>query len=139
MRREDVRAGWVALLLQWKWDYFYTQTFREEVHPERAAKVFEVAMRKMARELFGAGWRRGSDKLIWVRGTEYQQRDVLHYHVLLQGKGLDTWQWKNWSRWCWEAMGFLKVEIPRSQSDVCAYLSKCVVRGGEIDVGTTPR
>jgi len=127
--------------MQW----FCTFTFTENVHPERAAKLFRLFIRRLNRTLYGAHFeRRGCEGVYWVLASEYQQRGVLHFHALL-GDVQDlnsrarrlSWmdEWEGFGR----PAGFARIEAVDSQDAVRAYVTKYVVKGGQIDFGRSLR
>jgi len=129
-----LRGGWVSFLGGYRWDWLGTFTFREgRVHAEAADKLFRVFISKANRVKYGRRWHKKGLGISWVRGLERQRRGTLHYHALLSGVGelrrltyMDLWN---------ELAGFAKIEPPRSRADVVRYVSKYVVKGGEIDLG----
>jgi hypothetical protein len=69
----------------------------------------------------------------WVRGLEHQRRGTIHYHALLSGVG--RLRRYTYERLWWELAGFARIERPRSCERVLHYVTKYVVKGGEIDFG----
>lgn len=145
MQADAVRDGWTELLTRYQWDWFLTMTFRDRkdkykpdyVHPEVADKLWRVFVSKLNRRLYGQRWYRTPGKSIyWVRAMEWQKRGVLHYHALAgDTQSLNT----RASRRFWKEEWFLLAGIARIDrvfgiDDVAAYVSKYVVKGGEIDV-----
>ena len=108
-------------------------TFRDMVHPEAADKRFRVLISQANRVLFGHHWHKHGAGLRWVRALEYQKRDVIHYHALLAGvQDLRRLTWMD--RWN-ELAGFARIEPIEITAAVARYVSKYVVKGGEIDMG----
>ena len=71
--------------------------------------------------------------MLLERGLEYQKRDVIHSHVLLAGvQDLRRLFWMD--RWH-ELAGYARIEPIESAAAVSRYVSKYVVKGGEIDMG----
>lgn len=131
--REALRDAWIALLGRWEWEWFCTFTFRDLVHPEAADKRFRVLVSQANRVLFGHHWHKHGAGLRWVRALEYQKRDVIHYHALMAGvQDLRRLTWMD--RWN-ELAGFARIEPIDSAAAVARYVSKYVVKGGEIDLG----
>jgi hypothetical protein len=133
-----VVEGWEALLDRYVWDWFATYTFKDEVHPERADKVFRVWMSKLQKSVAGASWyKRPSDTVRWARGLEWQKRGVLHYHVLLSHRlGLNqiatrkAWE-QEWTRL---TEAFCSIYPCDSSGAVRAYIAKYCGKGGEVDL-----
>jgi hypothetical protein len=131
--RQALRDAWIALLGRWEWEWFCTFTFRDMVHPEAADKRFRVLISQANRVLFGVRWHKHGAGLRWVRALEYQKRDVIHYHALMAGvQDLRRLTWMD--RWH-ELAGYARIEPIESTAAVSRYVSKYVVKGGEIDMG----
>src|SRR5882724_4009699 len=131
--RQALRDAWIALLGRWQWEWFCTFTFRDLVHPEAADKRFRVLISQANRVLYGTMWYKRRQGLRWVRALEFQKRDVIHYHALLAGvEDLRRLFWMD--RWH-ELAGYARIEPIESAAAVSRYVSKYVVKGGEIDLG----
>jgi hypothetical protein len=81
--------------------------------------------------LYGRRWLKHGQGIEWARTIEYQERGVLHYHVLLAGvSGLRP-------RDCaalWQTRaGFANIEPIRDPVAALRYFSKRVLEGGELD------
>ena len=70
-----------------------------------------------------------------MRALELQRREVLHYHALLGGAGLEEQRRLSWMDEWDELAGYARIEPPRGSSAVRRYVSKYVVKGGDIDLG----
>jgi hypothetical protein len=127
--------------MQW----FCTFTFTDSVHPERAAKLFRLFIRRLNRHLYGSHYeRKGRHGIFWVLAWEYQQRGVLHFHALLgdvedlnaRARRLD---WMD--RWLalGAPAGFARIEAIDSQDAVRDYVTKYVAKGGQIDLSPSLR
>jgi len=150
---QDLREAWAELLAAYPWDWTGTFTFRTPracdlsvyskrhrppratglVHPETADKTFRLYVSKINRALYGPRWYKKGLGVNWARGLEFQRRGTTHYHALFSGTGelrrltyMDLWN---------ELAGFARIESPRDRQDVVRYISKYVVKGGEIDLG----
>jgi hypothetical protein len=123
-----------VLLGRWEWEWFCTFTFRDLVHPEAADKRFRVLLSQANRVLYGHRWHKQQGAgLRWVRALEYQKRDVIHYHALMAGvQDLRRLTWMD--RWH-ELAGYARIEPIDTADAVVRYVSKYVVKGGEIDLG----
>jgi hypothetical protein len=127
------RDAWIALLGRWGWEWFCTFTFRDLVHPEAADKRFRVFISQANRVLFGIRWSKHERGLRWVRALEYQKRDVIHYHALMGDvQDLRRLYWMD--RW-YDLAGIARTEPIDTPDAVVRYVSKYVVKGGEIDLG----
>jgi hypothetical protein len=135
-RRSDasaLREAWVAFLACWTWDWFLHFTFREIVHPEAADKRFRLFISMVNRELYGPRWHKKGQGVKWVRALELQRHGVIHYHVLITG--VDDLRRLMWMDIWNEPAGFARIEPIRDGTAVRRYVSKYVVKGGELDLG----
>lgn len=127
-------AAWSEFLSRLgPWECFATFTFRDSTHPEKADKLFRLLVSEGNRALHGPRWHRKGKGITWVRGLEYQRRDVIHYHALLKGmRGLRRLammdRWKNLA-------GFARIEAVNSQEAVQRYTSKYTIKDRDIDMG----
>lgn len=138
-----VVGGWEVLLQRYRWDWFCTYTFKDEIHPEAADKVFRVWMSKLQRAVVGAvNWHKHPDRTVrWARGLEWQKRGVLHYHAVLYApspNNLDLTQ----SRKVWEGEwsqltdAFASIYPCDGSAAALAYIAKYCGKGGEVDVSS---
>jgi hypothetical protein len=131
--RQALRDAWIALLGRWEWEWFATFTFREPVHPEAADKKFRVLISQANRVLYGHRWHKKGEGIRWVRALEYQKCDVIHYHALMAGvQDLRRLTWMD--KW-YDMAGIARIEKIDAKDAVVRYVSKYVVKGGEIDLG----
>jgi hypothetical protein len=76
--------SWAQFLDRWPWDWFTTHTFRDDIHPEAANKVWNRWVHQLNRHVFGIRYtHRPNDGVTWARGLEYQRRGVIHFHALI--------------------------------------------------------
>lgn len=126
------------------WQWFCTLTFRPYfasstggVHPERADKAFRFFISKINRELYGATWhKRHHGGLQWVRGTELHKDGRLHFHAVVSAYAEDINTRASryeWHEFWYREFGRNQIEMPRSQEEICGYVSKYVTKGGLID------
>lgn len=127
--------------MQW----FCTFTFTEDVHPERAAKLFRLFVRRLNRKIYGRHFeRRGLEGVFWVLAWEYQRRGVLHFHALF-GDVRDLNSLARRLDWmdAWHGFGppagFARIEAINDQHAVRDYVTKYVVKGGQIDLSRSLR
>jgi hypothetical protein len=128
-----LQDAWIGFLRQWAWQWFCTFTFRDMVHPESAEKRFRPFVSKINRELYGPRWFKKGKGILWVRALEFQRRGVIHYHAMFAGvQDLRRLTWMDiWN----ELAGFARIEAIRDTTAVRRYVSKYVVKGGELDLG----
>jgi len=127
--------------MQW----FCTFTFTDSVHPERAAKLFRLFIRRLNRHLYGSHFeRKHRQGVFWVLASEYQQRGVLHFHALI-GDVEDLNARARRLEWMdrWLALGapagFARIEAIDTQDAVRDYVTKYVAKGGQIDLSSSLR
>jgi len=145
-KTSDLREAWVKLLGEYHWDLFGTLTFRNDTHPEAAHKLFRMFMSQLNRILYGPRWHKHGKGIAWCVAMERQLRGVLHLHCLLAEPELIPLLKKSWfkenGRWAnklnemWnEVAGFARIEPIKAAGLVAGYVSKYVIKGGEIDLG----
>jgi len=78
-----VKDGYIKLINQWEWRWYFTLTFTDDVHPEHADKLFRRWIRKLCKFYFGNNYKKKNMNIDWVRSSEFQKRGTLHYHGLL--------------------------------------------------------
>jgi hypothetical protein len=132
---QEKSFAWADFLARFEWTWFCTLTFRESVHPEKAAKLFHVWWCMMNQRLYGRRWRQKGRCVRWARAIEYQKRNVLHYHALIGGKGSPRLVAREFEEAWWNLAGICRMSPVESQGAALAYVSKYVSKGGEIDLG----
>lgn len=133
----DLATNWIVFLDRYRFDWFFTGTFREAIHAEEADKRWRRFTNDLNRQLYGRRWmRRPHGGIYWARASERQRRGVLHFHALMgDWQGLDekarrlTWM-DNWN----DLAGFAQIERIVDETAVRRYLSKYVVKDGEIEL-----
>jgi len=131
-----ISEAWAELLSWYPWELFCTFTFRDHTHPEAAAKLFRKWLSDTCR--FEYGSKRAMSKVVWVRGLEYQKREVIHYHALIYS--LATPSAVHWhrikanDRWLELSGGFARVFKCLKQGEAAAYVAKYVGKGGDVDL-----
>ena len=138
--RRMARKGWAEWLLDdtWGWQWYITLTFRDVIHPEQASKYYHRWVRKENERIHGKRYRRYHKGITWVRGLEYQRRDVIHFHALFAGLS-ESWEqeeyrfraMKDWERTA-DKCGFARI-YPYKKG-ACEYISKYISKGGELDI-----
>lgn len=132
------------MLLRQRWHWFATLTFRAShegrsggIHPEKADKAFRFWVSHVNRECFGKNWhRRPHGGVQWARGQEFHKNGRIHFHALLAAPECDLnalTRRMDWVDWWWREFGIARIEPPTSQQDVAEYVSKYVVKDGEVD------
>ncbi|MCK4321181.1 hypothetical protein KAX08_01525 [candidate division WOR-3 bacterium] len=117
------------------WQYFVVLTFEDSIHPEQAEKYYRRWIRKINEEVYGKRYRRHHKSITWVRGIDYQRRNVLHFNALFSGLPED---WGNFrAMYLWENMGdkcgFARI-LPFKKG-ACAYVaSRSILKGEGLDI-----
>ena len=81
-------------------------------------------------------WRKGKGLPVWVLGLERARPGArLHGHALLKLPDRIPWVDYRMARERWnQPNGFIRIEQPRDQRHVRAYVSKYVVKGGDLEL-----
>jgi len=81
---------------------------------------------------------KGSARLRWISALEWQHRDVVHFHLIVIGKGIDLLSRKSWER-RWQAIdsnaGYCR--IYKADKRAAPYLAKYTSKSlrGELEWG----
>lgn len=128
----------MEFLRRHEWVWFGTFTYKDAIHPEAADKQFRLWSRFLdTRHRVPRTCKRESPRrCIWVRGLEWQRRDVLHYHALIGnvpafGSGLEARKLAELD-WLTIADGFARIDQCYSV-EALAYVTKYAAKGGEVD------
>jgi hypothetical protein len=121
---------------EWGWDWFGHLTFREEKHPEAAEKIFKKWVHGINRKVFGMRYwnRKDRDGVMWARGSEMQQRGVLHYHFLMSRVPGDLKRLVMMDEWN-KLAGFARIHPFEVAKGGETYVVKYAAKGGQIDFG----
>ena len=112
----------------------------ESVRPRHDAYGREVGTSVKRRGTWWNGYRKGRAFPVWVLGVEPQKSGKLHAHAIIRWSPAlpDLSRWTGWHLWTGARSegafdhGFARIEPPRCQDDVAGYVSKYVVKGGEL-------
>lgn len=141
---ERSAQAYAELLSRQNWHWFLTLTFKPDhekasggMHPEKADKAFRVLLSKINREVYGVRWyKRPDGGVMWARGQEFHKDGRIHFHAVAAAPNDDLnnlTRRMRWVDWWWKEFGIARIEAPRSQEDVTGYVSKYVVKDGEVD------
>lgn len=150
-RLDAPRRAWADLLMRQPWHWFATLTFKPQhegrgggIHPEKGEKAFRLLASSINRDIYGPRWhkRKLADNqlhggVVWAVGQEFHKSGRIHYHALLacQERDLsDVARRLSWMDWWFERFGIARIEPPKAQEDVAGYVSKYVVKDGEISL-----
>jgi hypothetical protein len=129
--RAESMAEFVALLAEWK--TFLTLTCARSTKLQYAEKLFNRLVFELNRQCVGGHYKRkvkGESYFSYVASFEYQHRNVIHIHILVD-KPIDVdlvhLLWKKWA-------GTAHIEHVRSPDDASRYVTKISYRDGPIHV-----
>ena len=128
-----LQDAWIKFIrklepLQW----FCTFTFREQVHPEQADRRYKRFIHQVNEFYFGKRYREKGLGAYHVRALEMQRRGVIHFHSLIGGAIKPEHRFyfmESWNR----DNGFARI-FPYNPKGAPGYVSKYVVKGGELDI-----
>jgi hypothetical protein len=134
----EIQKAWIAFLKRYSWAWFATLTFHKEVHPEQANKRFKRWIRHLNENLYGKRFREKHLGVLWSKAIEYQKRGTLHFHALMGPELLkDVNHFEYMNLWYNKGNGFARI-YPYDPEKAEWYVSKYVVKGGEIDIFLPP-
>ena len=133
----DLRPAWTDWLAQRPWDLFLTLTAEERTHPEALHKRFRYCCHKISDRLYGRAATRSGCPIEFVNGIERHKSGFPHSHALLRFPDVDVrdkaqFSLTYWQPWISATGGFAWLSIPRAQADVVSYVTKYVVKDGEL-------
>jgi hypothetical protein len=130
---------------RWLWRWQVQTAVERRLLTSETVKITDVYGRPTREVLRLRGWwwnqwRAGRGRPVYVIGLETHQSGGLHIHGMIRWsellKGLSREAgWRLWRELPPVGLGyglFARIEPPRSQNDVSAYVSKYVVKGGEV-------
>lgn len=134
------REAWSTWLSAEKWDVFLTLTDPGLSHPEHMAKRWRFFETTVNKSLYGKNFRRKGLGIETIVGLERQQRGSVHAHGLIRlpdhdAKDPNQFSWRHWQKFASNLGGWAKLDIPRSSADVVDYVTKYVVKDGELIIG----
>lgn len=123
-------SEWIREIANWQ--LFLTLTFRHPIGEERALGVLYAFIHGLNKKTFGKRYRRkvGRSYFSFVHAIEYQKRDVIHFHALIDKRIPIRFARALWEKWA----GFIYIEKIKNKRDVTSYVSKYVLKGGQISV-----
>jgi len=156
---QPLREAWSDWLSSEPWDAFLTVThdandtlrrgkaklLTEEsriwgqprkAHPEQVLKRLYYCRQLFNNARYGRNWRaRDHEAMSAVIGIERHASYSAHAHALLRVPGGITLEdCATWQKCFTETGGFCKLEIPRTQDDVTAYVTKYVIKHGGLEI-----
>ena len=131
-----LRDAWAEFLSAYTFQWFATLTFETNVHPEAALKRWRFYTNQLNRSLYGRRWQKKEHGgIYWILGIERQKRGVIHFHALM-GAVNDLNEIARrlfWMDYWNELAGFARIEAIRSNEAALRYVTKYVVKGGDIE------
>ena len=129
----NLKDAWIQFIrklepLQW----FCTFTFREQVHPEQADRRYKRFIHHVNEHYFGKRYREKGLGAYHVRALEMQKRGVIHFHSLIGGAIKPEHRFYFMELWNRDN-GFARI-FPYNPKGAPGYVSKYVVKGGELDI-----
>lgn len=127
----DAWAEWASGLCDWK--SFITLTFERERFPDVARSLFRWWVRVNNSYVFGKRYTRkvGHSYFSYLCGMEFQKREVVHFHVLVDKPINYSLTHNAWGDRC----GFAWIDGKlKDKASVLDYVCKYVMKGGEIDI-----
>jgi len=134
--KSALRDAWAGFLSPYAFQWFATLTFESNVHPEAALKRWRRFTNEINRKLYGRRWmQRPNGGLHWVAAIERQKRGVVHLHALLgDDRDLNLIARRlSWMDYWHSIAGFARIEAIRSDDAVVRYVTKYVIKDGDIE------
>lgn len=119
------------------WERYCHFTFRESVHPEQANKRFLRFIRDINRSIYGRRYNEHGFGISWVRGLEWQKRDVIHFHGLFGGGVSVLRRLTYMDKWN-EDNGFARILPYDKKLGALYYMVKYVLKVGN-SISTSPK
>jgi hypothetical protein len=140
-----LRGSWGEWIGRQPWDLFVTLTSEKQTHPEAMLKRFRYCMNKASDHVYGRSRKPQDRRLQWVAGLERTKQGWPHSHAVVRFPGTDIrgQEGRNifdlgyWQKWMTATGGFAWLEIPRSEQAVVQYVTKYVVKDGELELSRT--
>lgn len=126
-----------AISLDKEGSWFTTLTFKKYVSEKKAYFMLYSWLSKISDAYKSSTGARG---LHWVIAQEWQERQVIHFHLILMGAGLNLLSRMRWEN-RWEGMGGGYARIYPAEVKAAPYLAKYMSKanGGSMRLGGTWR
>jgi len=119
--------------------WFATYTFKTYVHERRAFIILKTFLAHLDQGYHKKptlpntiGLRR-TGRLRWIAAIEWQVRNVIHYHLLISGQGLNELSRKRWEvRWMTGDRNAGYCRIYPADIKAGPYLAKYINKGGDL-------
>lgn len=141
----SLRGTWGAWIGGQPWDLFVTLTSEKQTHPEAMLKRFRYCMNKASDHVYGRSRDANATRAQWVVGLERTKQGWPHSHAVVRFPGTDirgqegrnVFDLGYWQKWMTNTGGFAWLELPRSEQAVVQYVTKYVVKDGELELSRT--
>lgn len=119
-----------------------TLTSEKQTHPEAMLKRFRYCMNKASDHVYGRRWSERGSGVQWVAGLERTKQGWPHSHAVARFPGCEIrgadgraiFDLGYWQKWMTNTGGFAWLQIPRSEKAVVQYVTKYVVKDGELEL-----
>jgi len=131
IRNREVREAWVTWAASARdWKNYLTLTYRDFINQDAAVNMWRRFIQTLNHHSFGNNYTRNvhHSYFSYIMGVEKQTRDVLHFHALIDRPIDYSYIHATWSRWA----GFAWIERVRDPISCADYITKYVVKGGDI-------
>jgi len=140
----SVREAYGEWIGRQPWDLFVTLTSEKQTHPEAMLKRFRYCMNKASDHVYGRHWDKRGTGLQWVTGLERTKQGWPHSHAVVRFPGVSIagqegraiFDLGYWQKRMTNTGGFAWLQIPRSGQAVVNYVTKYVVKDGELELST---
>ena len=121
---------WVLPLADWK--VGLTLTFRDDKPYDSAIFCWKMLIRALNKELFGKHYTKivKHSYFSYAYGIEYQRRDVIHFHAIMDKPVNFAKIHSLWNRWA----GFAWTDIIKNHLGMVSYISKYNLKRGHVVV-----
>lgn len=135
--KRDIQLAYAEFLARYNWQWFCTFTFRDPPHPEAAHKLFRHWVNLINRDIYGCRAQKRKQSVFWALALEYHKSGTIHFHALLGDvEDLNARCSRKYAHSLWfELAGINRIDpIDDKLQAVTNYVSKYIVKGGEIDL-----
>lgn len=133
----QAREAWIPWLSQRPWSAYLTLTAEGRTHPEALHKRWCWYRNQISTELYGRPQTRKRNPIEYVAGIERHKSWNPHSHILFRLPGVDMadpaqFSLATWQKRMSETGGYAWLEAPEDQEAVTAYVTKYVIKDGEL-------
>lgn len=134
------REAWATWISGTTWQAFLTMTSEGRTHPEALLKRFRYCTHIANDAIYGRRWERRDQGCQWVAGVERHQSGWPHLHAVLRfpefdlagDQGREFFPIAPWQERFTQTGGICRLDIARSSEATVAYVTKYVVKDGEL-------